>query len=54
MSAKPKTVLSGSPTTLAVEILACQHISELPVVDSRGRPQGIIDITDVLSLLPRS
>jgi arabinose-5-phosphate isomerase len=53
MSARPKTVASGTQTMVAVEILACHNISELPVVDSRGCPLGIIDITDVISLLPR-
>ena len=53
MTASPKTVSAGSKTTLAVEILACHNISELPVVDRRGRPVGVIDITDVISLLPR-
>ncbi len=53
MTSQPRTVPSGSRTTLAVEILACHTISELPVVDSQGRPIGLIDITDVISLLPR-
>lgn len=53
MTGLPKTVASGSQTTVAVEILARNNISELPVVDSQNRPVGIVDITDVLSLLPR-
>ena len=53
MTASPKSVLTGSQTTLAVEILACNNISELPVVDHQGRPVGVIDITDVINLLPR-
>ncbi len=53
MTGLPKTIAAGSQTTVAVEILACHNISELPVVDSQGCPLGIIDITDVLSLLPR-
>jgi len=54
MTRRPKTVECGSRTTVAVEILACHNISELPVVDNAGRPLGIIDITDVISLLPRN
>ena len=53
MSASPKTVAAGSPTTLAVEILACHNISELPVTDAASRPVGIVDITDLLGILPR-
>ena len=37
----------------AVAIMAERKISELPVVDAEGRPVGLIDITDVVALLPR-
>ena len=53
MTRKPFTVVAGSKTGVAVEMLACHNISELPVVDRVGRPLGLIDITDVVSLLPR-
>ena len=36
----------------AVKVLADRRISELPVIDSQGRPVGLIDITDVVALLP--
>ena len=36
----------------AVAIMAGRKISELPVVDADGRPVGLIDITDVVALLP--
>lgn len=52
MVASPQTVLLGSKLTAAVEILAERKISELPVVDGAGNPVGLIDVTDVLSLLP--
>jgi arabinose-5-phosphate isomerase len=53
-------VMTHSPTTIAVgellpaacEILSQRKISELPVVDQAGRPIGLIDITDVLGLVP--
>ena len=35
----------------AVEILSSKKVSELPVVDSAGIPIGLIDITDVISLM---
>ena len=34
------------------EILRRHRISELPVVDPAGRPVGLLDITDVIGLLP--
>ena len=37
----------------AVAIMAERKISELPVVDADGRPVGLIDITDVVALLPK-
>ena len=52
MTAQPKTVVVGTKTTAAVELLARHNISELPVVDAQGCPVGIIDITDVVGLLP--
>ncbi len=54
MTHDPITVSSGTKTPLAVEKLALHNISELPVVDGQGRPLGIIDITDVVALLPRT
>ncbi|NOZ39210.1 MAG: KpsF/GutQ family sugar-phosphate isomerase [Planctomycetes bacterium] len=52
MVTKPRTVLEGSKMSAAVEILAERKISELPVVDVAGKPVGLIDVTDVVSLLP--
>ena len=53
MTRHPKTITFGSPTPEAVKLLAAHNISELPVVDSQGAPIGVIDITDVLNLLPK-
>ena len=52
MTARPCTVDSGSKMTDAVAIMAQRRISELPVVDPDGKPLGMIDITDVVGLLP--
>ena len=52
MTRSPKTVDAGSRTTLAVDTLACHNLSELPVVDSRGRAIGLIDVTDLVGLIP--
>jgi arabinose-5-phosphate isomerase len=52
MTLQPKTVRSGSSLSEAWETLAGRKLSELPVVDEQGRPLGLVDITDVLSLAP--
>ncbi|MCH2181954.1 MAG: KpsF/GutQ family sugar-phosphate isomerase [Mariniblastus sp.] len=54
MTRNPFTVTTGSRTSVAVETLACRNLSELPVVDANDRPVGMIDITDVVGLLPNS
>jgi CBS domain containing-hemolysin-like protein len=38
----------------AIEILTERKFSELPVVDRQGRPLGMIDVTDVVGMLPHS
>jgi len=52
MTQNPKTVVSGSKTTFAVDTLACHNLSELPVIDSRGRAIGLIDVTDLVGMIP--
>lgn len=52
MITSPQTVSQGSKMSAAIEILADRKISELPVVDEHGKPTGLIDVTDVVSLLP--
>ena len=52
MAVDPTTVHVGEPMTTAIEILAERKISELPVVDDDGCPAGMIDVTDVVGLLP--
>jgi arabinose-5-phosphate isomerase len=52
MTRRPTSVPAGSMMTDAVEIMAERKISELPVVDADGRPQGMLDITDVVGLFP--
>ena len=52
MAHAPTTVTSGDRMTAALEILAERKFSELPVVDRQGRPLGMIDVTDVVSMLP--
>jgi arabinose-5-phosphate isomerase len=52
MTPQPTTVRHGSMMTDAVEILAERKISELPVVGQAGQPLGLIDITDVVGMIP--
>ncbi|MEE8450507.1 MAG: KpsF/GutQ family sugar-phosphate isomerase [Thermoguttaceae bacterium] len=52
MTADPLTVRLGSKMLDAVTMMAGRKISELPVVDDEGRPVGLIDVTDVMGLLP--
>lgn len=54
MTARPRTVPLGSMLSDAVGILAECKISELPVVDAAGAPVGLLDITDVLGMMPQS
>jgi arabinose-5-phosphate isomerase len=50
MTRSPSTVSVGELLTTACEILSRRKISELPVVDTDGRPAGLIDITDVVAV----
>jgi arabinose-5-phosphate isomerase len=52
MAKSPTTVQSGDRMTVAIEILTERKFSELPVVDRQGRPVGMIDVTDVMGMLP--
>lgn len=52
MTASPKTIAEGAKLLDAIEVLDVHKISELPVVTTAGRPLGIIDVTDVIGLLP--
>ena len=52
MTLNPTSVLSGSRMLEAIAIMGERHISELPVTDDEGFPQGMIDITDVVAAFP--
>lgn len=52
MTADPITVEAGSLMSEALELMAARKISELPVVDGQRKPLGLIDVTDVVGLLP--
>ena len=48
MTKSPVTVVSGSSAKVAIDALASQNLSELPVIDGAGQAVGLIDITDVV------
>jgi arabinose-5-phosphate isomerase len=53
MTANPLKLALGSMMAEAVALMAQRKISELPVVDGEGRPAGLIDVTDVVGLVPQ-
>jgi arabinose-5-phosphate isomerase len=53
MTRDPVTVQTGTRVVDAVEIIRQRKFSELPVIDAEGKPVGLIDITDVIGLVPR-
>ena len=54
MTKSPLTIDGDALLSQAVEMLSAKKISELPVVDDDGRPVGLIDITDVIALMPQT
>ena len=52
MTTDPLVTTPETPVGDVVETLQSRKISELPVVAPGGRPLGIVDITDVIGLLP--
>jgi len=52
MTPRPITIDPAAPLADAIEILSRHRISELPVIDAAGQPVGLIDITDVIGLMP--
>jgi arabinose-5-phosphate isomerase len=52
MTTRPVTLPTSAMFSDVVAILSERKISEIPVVDQRGAPAGMIDITDVIGWLP--
>ena len=52
MTAAPKCITSEAPLADAIALLSQHRISELPVIDEQGRPVGLVDITDLIALMP--
>jgi arabinose-5-phosphate isomerase len=52
MTADPYRIQVGATVAQAVDLLKLQKISELPVVDQGDRLVGLIDVTDLIGLVP--
>jgi arabinose-5-phosphate isomerase len=52
MTPDPLTIPLGARVADAVEVLRRHKISELPVIDADGRPVGLLDITDLIGVMP--
>jgi arabinose-5-phosphate isomerase len=52
MTADPVQISVGATIAEAIESLKARKISELPVVDRGGRLVGLIDLTDLIGLVP--
>ena len=52
MTADPYRIRVGATLAEAVDVMKAHKISELPVVDRGGRLVGLIDVTDLIGLLP--
>jgi arabinose-5-phosphate isomerase len=52
MTADPYRIKVGATLADAVDVMKAHKISELPVVDRGGRLVGLIDVTDLIGLLP--
>ncbi len=52
MTRNPTTVRSEMTLGEVVDLLSTRKLSELPVIDADRRPVGLVDITDVLPLIP--
>ena len=50
MTKNPITILKDRLAIEAVRILKAKHIDELPVVDAKGRPIGMLDVQDLLKV----
>ncbi|MGL4554371.1 MAG: KpsF/GutQ family sugar-phosphate isomerase [Gemmataceae bacterium] len=50
MTARPYALPVGARVAEALDLMQRHKISELPVLDAEGRPAGMIDITDLVSL----
>jgi arabinose-5-phosphate isomerase len=48
----PTVISLGTVVRDAITILSSRKFSQLPVLDAAGRPVGVLDITDLIGLVP--
>ncbi|MFH1791398.1 MAG: CBS domain-containing protein [Candidatus Omnitrophota bacterium] len=48
MTKNPVTIRKGKLAAEAFQILRSKKIDEIPVVDDRSRPIGLVDVQDLL------
>jgi arabinose-5-phosphate isomerase len=53
MTARPLTLPAGARVAEAMELMRRHKISELPIIDADGRPAGLVDVTDLVTLEAR-
>ena len=49
MGKSPRTVGPDDLAQTAAEMLRSSQVDQLPVVDSEGRPVGLLDVQDLLA-----
>ncbi len=52
MTARPTTVALGTRLRDALALLEARRLSELPVIDDAGRVAGLLDIVDLVGMVP--
>ncbi len=52
MTRDPHAIRAGATLADAVDVMKAHKISELPVIDRVGRLVGLVDVTDLIGLLP--
>jgi len=52
MTANPTVIEHTATVADAVDALRARKLSELPVVDEQGVPIGLVDVTDLIGLIP--
>jgi arabinose-5-phosphate isomerase len=53
MTRSPVTTTPEAILSEVVDLLTHRKLSELPVIDEHHHPVGLIDITDVIGLMPQ-
>jgi arabinose-5-phosphate isomerase len=54
MNMNPTVIPLGTVVRDAITILSSRKFSQLPVLDTAGRPVGVLDITDLIGLVPQA